>query len=114
MFDCGNSDLMMTDAQWQQAVDLKNLLKKAFEATKRLQFADFTPGYLYRKRTGLWGFYQHNGSLLGEEIAIKSMRKRELLNNRLCWLQSSWTSPSWACCPRNKQEKQKKRSATLL
>jgi hypothetical protein len=84
MADCGNSDLMMTDAQWQQAVDLKNLLKKAFEVTKRLQFADLTPGYFYRKWTGLWGFYQHNGSLLAEEIA-KSMRKREpeLLNNGL-------------------------------
>ena len=74
---CGrNDDLKMTVYQWQQAIQLRDLLKKAFEVTKKLQYADISPGYFYRKWDGLRLFYDLHGSVLGEEIA-KAMKKRE-------------------------------------
>jgi hypothetical protein len=82
--DCGNQVLAMTDAQWRQATELRDLLLKAYEVTKKLQYADITPGYFYRKWSGLRLYYENNGSILATEIA-KSMKKREseLLNNGL-------------------------------
>ncbi len=64
--------------------ELRDLLRKAFEVTKKLQFADCTPGYFYKKWSGLRIYYEVNGSLLATEID-KSMEKREpeLLNNGL-------------------------------
>jgi hypothetical protein len=84
MADCGNQLLFMSPQQWEQAIELRDLLRKAYDMTKKLQFADCTPGYFYRKWTGLRIFYEVNGSLLATEIA-KSMEKREseLLNNGL-------------------------------
>lgn len=84
MADCGNQKLSMDPAHWQQTTELRDLLLKAYEATIRLQYSDCSPGYFYRKWSGLRLFYENQGSLLAEEIA-KSMAKREpdLLNNGL-------------------------------
>ena len=49
MADCGNQDLSMTSSQWDQAEELRNLLHKAYEVTLRLQYADCSPGYFFRK-----------------------------------------------------------------
>ncbi len=46
---CCNELLSMSKQQWEQAVELKDLLQKAFEVTKKLQFADCATGYFYRK-----------------------------------------------------------------
>jgi hypothetical protein len=43
--DSSNQALSLTEAQWDQAAELRNLLHKAYE----LQYADITPGYFYRK-----------------------------------------------------------------
>jgi len=82
--DCGNRTLLMTVPQWEQAEELRNLLLKAYEVTKKLQYADISPGYFYRKWSGLRLFYENNGSLLTTEIA-QSMKRREaeLFNNGL-------------------------------
>ena len=80
----GNKNLFLTNAQWEQAEELRDILQKAFEVTKKLQFDDITPGYFYKKWSGLRLCYENNDSLLATEIA-KSMKKREagLLNNGL-------------------------------
>ena len=82
--NCGNRAMVMTDSQWKEAEQLRDLLQKAFEVTKKLQYADITPGYFYRKWSGLQLFYNDYGSLLAKEIA-KSMKKGEtdLLNSGL-------------------------------
>jgi hypothetical protein len=72
--------------QWRQAQELKELLKKGFIVTKKLQMEDLTPGYFFRKRSGLRDVVQVNvqvnGSIIAEKI-VESMRKREkeLLGN---------------------------------
>ena len=80
----GNKNLFLTNAQWEQAEELRDILQKAFEVTKKLQFDNITPGYFYKKWSGLRLCYENNDSLLATEIA-KSMKKREagLLNNGL-------------------------------
>jgi bifunctional polynucleotide phosphatase/kinase len=80
----GNKNLFLTNAQWEQAEELRDILQRAFEVTKKLQFDDITPGYFYKKWSGLRLCYENNDSLLATEIA-KSMKKREadLLNNGL-------------------------------
>jgi hypothetical protein len=80
----GNKNLFLTNAQWEQAEELRDILQRAFEVTKKLQFDDITPGYFYKKWSGLGLCYENNDSLLATEIA-KSMKKREadLLNNGL-------------------------------
>lgn len=82
--DCGNQKLSLTAHQWEQAVELRDLLQKAFEVTKKVQYADCSPGYFYRKWSGLRLYYENNGSILATEIA-KSMEKREsdLCSNNL-------------------------------
>ena len=52
--------------------------------TKKLQIDDITPGYFYKKWSGLRLCYENNDSLLATEIA-KAMKKREadLLDNGL-------------------------------
>jgi hypothetical protein len=82
--ELGNKNLSMTNSQWDQAEELRDLLQKAFEVTKKLQYAEITPGYFYKKWSGLRLYYENNGSLLATEIA-KSMKKREadLLDNGL-------------------------------
>jgi hypothetical protein len=80
----GNKNLFLTNAQWEQAEELRDILQRAFEVTKKLQFDDITPGYFYKKWSGLRLCYENNDSLLATKIA-KSMKKREadLLNNGL-------------------------------
>jgi len=80
----GNKNLFLTNAQWEQAEELRDILQKAFEVTKKLQFDNITPGYFYKKWSGLRLCYENNDSLLATEIA-KAMKKREadLLNNGL-------------------------------
>jgi len=39
--------------QWKQVLELRDLLKKVFEFTKKLQAEDLNPGYFYRKWCGL-------------------------------------------------------------
>ena len=74
--------LQLTAPQWRQAQDLKELLKKGFIVTKKLQLEDLTPGYFFRKWSGLRDVLQVNGSIIAEKI-VESMRKREkeLLGN---------------------------------
>jgi hypothetical protein len=80
----GNKNLFLTNAQWEQAEELRDILQKAFEVTKKLQFDNITPGYFYKKWSGLRLCYENNDSLLATEIA-KAMKKREadLLDNGL-------------------------------
>ncbi len=80
----GNKNLFLTNAQWEQAEELRDILQRAIEVTKKLQFDDITPGYFYKKWSGLRLCYENNDSLLATEIA-KSMKKREadLLDNGL-------------------------------
>jgi len=81
--DCGrNNELKLSEYQWKEASQLRDLLRKGFEVTKKLQYSTCTPGYFYRKWTGLLAYYENQGSLLAEEIA-KSMKKRseDLLDN---------------------------------
>jgi len=77
-----NKNLQLTAPQWRQAQQLKDLLKKSFEVTKKLQLDDLTPGYFYRKWIGLRNVFQVQGSLIAEDI-LSSMKMREgdLLNN---------------------------------
>jgi hypothetical protein len=80
----GNKNMFLTNAQWEQAEELRDILQRAFEVTKKLQFDDITPGYFYKKWSGLRLCYENNDSLLATEIA-KAMKKREadLLDNGL-------------------------------
>jgi len=80
--DIGNVQLRLTTKQWEQAEELKNLLEKAFIVTKKLQLDDLTPGYFYRKWTGLKLVLKHNGGMITQSI-LASMKKREteLLSN---------------------------------
>ena len=36
----GNKNLFLTNAQWEQAEELRDILQRAFEVTKKLQFDD--------------------------------------------------------------------------
>jgi len=75
--------LHLTAPQWRQAQELKDeIMKKGFIVTKKLQLEDLTPGYFFRKWSGLRNVLQVNGSLIAERI-VESMKKREkeLLGN---------------------------------
>ena len=76
MCDCGNDKLYMAEAHWNEIIGLRDLLKRAYDITIRLQYSDVTPGYFFRKWTGLRLCYEEHGSVLGTEIA-SSMKKRE-------------------------------------
>lgn len=76
MCDCGNDKLFLTESQWNEMIGLRDLLKKAYDITIRLQYSDVTPGYFFRKWTGLCLYYEDHGSVLGTEIA-RSMKMRE-------------------------------------
>ena len=84
MADVGNTRLNLSSFEWEQAISLRDLLKKAHLITKSLQYENLTPGYFYRKWSGLKLFYQDHGSSLADAIA-HSMQKREkeLLSNGL-------------------------------
>lgn len=69
MADVGNNNLKLTKAEWDQAVHLRDLLKKAFIMTKSLKFADCSPGYFYKKLTGLKLHYSQHSSKLAEVIS---------------------------------------------
>jgi len=77
-----DKNVQLTAPQWRQAQELKDLLKKAYEVTKKLQYENLTTGYFYRKWSGLRDVLQGNGSIIAETI-LKSMKKREkeLLGN---------------------------------
>jgi hypothetical protein len=66
--------LQLTAPQWRQAQDLKELLKKGYIVTKKLQLEDLTPGYFFRKWSGLRDVLQVNSSIIAEKI-VESMRK---------------------------------------
>ena len=75
--------LHLTAPQWRQAQELKDeIMKKGFIVTKKLQLEDLTPGYFFRKWSGLRNVLQVNGSIIAERI-VESMKKREkeLLGN---------------------------------
>ena len=72
----GNRDLKLLPAQWTMVEQLTSLLKKSFEMTKKLQYADITPGYFYRKCSGLLLFNNHHGAKLADSIAA-AMKRRE-------------------------------------
>ena len=84
IYDCGNQKLKVEPYQWTQMIGLRDLLKRAYDYTIKLQYSDITPGYFYRKWTGLQMVYEDHSSILGAEIA-KSMKKREdhLFNDQL-------------------------------
>lgn len=70
--------------QWKQIQELRDMLKKSYEVTKKMQRDDLTPGYFYRKWSGLRAVMQvHSGTIA--DIICASMKKREgeLLNNSL-------------------------------
>jgi hypothetical protein len=46
-------NLQLNTSQWKQAQELRDMLRKCFEVTKKLQLNDLTPGYFYRKWSGL-------------------------------------------------------------
>lgn len=77
MAACGNEKVKMTPIQWVQLEGMRDILKKAYDTTLKLQFSDITPGYFYRKWSGLKLFYEKHGSLLATEI-FNSMVRREL------------------------------------
>ena len=72
----GTSRNKLLDAQWKQLKELKELLKKAYEVTIKIQYSDCTPGYFYRKWSGLLIFYENHSSRLATDIA-NSMRRRQ-------------------------------------
>lgn len=76
MCDGGNDKLFVAEAHWNEIIGLRDLLKMAYDITIRLQYSDVTPGYFFRKWTGLQMCYEEHGSSLGTEIA-SSMKKRE-------------------------------------
>ena len=84
MADLGNKNFNLSSFEWEQAISLRDLLKKAHLITKSLQYENLTPGYFYRKWSGLKLFYQYHGSSLADAIG-HSMQKREkeLLSNGL-------------------------------
>ena len=77
-------ELKLEPAQWDELINLQDLLKKAYDITIRLQYSDVIPGYFFRKWTGLQLVYEDHGSVLGTEIA-NSMKRREqhLFNEQL-------------------------------
>ena len=68
--------MKLLEVQWQMLKELTSLLIKAYETTVKLQYADCTPGYFYRKWSGLKLFYERHGSELATEIS-EAMSRRE-------------------------------------
>jgi hypothetical protein len=69
--------LHLTAPQWRQAQELKDLMKKGSIVTKKLQLEDLTPGYFFRKWSGLRNVLQVNGSIIAERIVESMKRGRE-------------------------------------
>lgn len=82
--DIYQKNLQLTAPQWKQVQELRDMLKKSFNVTKMLQHEDLTPGYFYRKWSGLRLLMEDHGGLIAREI-FESMQKREqeLLKNSL-------------------------------
>ena len=60
---------------------MAEVLKKPYEVTVKLQYGDLTPGYFYRKWTGLKGILERNGSLLATEMGLSmEVRESSLIN----------------------------------
>jgi hypothetical protein len=57
-------NLQLTTSQWKQAQELRDMLSKSFEVTKKLQLDDLTPGYFYRKWSGLQLLMEAHGSVI--------------------------------------------------
>ncbi len=51
--EISQKNLQLTTSQWKQAQKLRDMLRKSFEVTKKLQLDNLTPGYFYRKWSGL-------------------------------------------------------------
>lgn len=82
--DLFQKGLHITPPQWKQMQELRDLLKKSYEVTKKMQSDDLTPGYFYRKWTGLLALMQQHTSVIAD-IIVASMKKRgnEFLHNSL-------------------------------
>lgn len=80
----GNRDLELSNIQWQQAQELRDMLELSFKVTKKMQLEDLTTGYFFRKWTALVLQMENNGGLIAQTIC-DSMRRREkeLLNNTM-------------------------------
>ena len=74
--DLGNRELALRDHQWEEIHGLADVLKKPYECTVKFQYATITPGYFFRKWTGLKGILASNGGQLALEM-LSSMEKRE-------------------------------------
>jgi hypothetical protein len=62
--DIYQKNLQLSTAQWKQAQELRDMLKKSFEVTKKMQLDDLTPGYFFRKWTGLRLLMEAHGSTI--------------------------------------------------
>ena len=58
-------ELKLEPAQWDELINLQDLLKKAYDITIRLQYSDVIPGYFFRKWTGLHLVYEEHDSVHG-------------------------------------------------
>lgn len=74
----------ITAPQWKQIQELRDMLKKSYEVTKKMQMEDLTPGYFYRKWSGLQSMMEVHSGIIAD-IIFASMKKREseLMNNSL-------------------------------
>jgi hypothetical protein len=72
----GNRKLQLTKSQWQQIQELRDMLYKCFLVTKKMQLEDLTPGYFFRKWTGLVLVVEDHGGLIATKI-MESMKRRE-------------------------------------
>ena len=68
--EVGNTNLNLSIFEWEQAISLRDLLHKVLFITKSLQYENLTPGYFYRKWSGLKLFYQDHGSSLEELVTL--------------------------------------------
>jgi hypothetical protein len=46
-------NLQLTAPEWKQLLELRDLLKKTFEISQKLQLDELTPGYFFQKWSGL-------------------------------------------------------------
>jgi hypothetical protein len=74
--EVGNRKLQLTTSQWVQTQELRDMLYKCYLVTKKFQLEDLTPGYFFRKWTGLVLVLEDHGGLIASEI-VESMRRRE-------------------------------------
>jgi hypothetical protein len=81
--DMGTNDqLDLTAHQWEQAVELRDLLREAVTVTTKLRMEDVTPGHFFREWTGLKLYLENKGGVLADDIcALMKRREQEMLDN---------------------------------